>query len=148
VASGLGGRLFEALRERRSLAYTVVATPWLRRNAGALAGYIATSPEREEEARQAMLDELGVFGRELVGAVELDQAINYVTGQAEVRRQIGAEVVAEIRDAWLSGEGLEELGDPAPNYRAVGADDIRALAASFLDPRRLAIGIVRGAGGR
>lgn len=148
VASGLGGRLFEALRERRSLAYTVVATPWLRRNTGALAGYIATSPEREEEARQAMLDELEVFRRELVGGAELDQAINYVTGQAEVRRQIGAGVVAEIRDAWLSGEGLEELGDPAPDYRAVGAEDIRALAASFLDPGRLAIGLVRGVGGR
>ena len=148
VASGLGGRLFEALRERRSLAYTVVATPWLRRKAGALAAYIATSPEREEEARGAMLDELEIFGREPAGRAELDQAINYLIGQAEVRRQIGAEVVAEIRDAWLSGEGLEELGDPAPSYRGVGAEDIRALAASCLDPGRLSIGIVRGVGGR
>ncbi|HEU4955225.1 MAG TPA: insulinase family protein, partial [Gemmatimonadales bacterium] len=35
VASGLGGRLFEALRERRSLAYTVVATAWQKARAGA-----------------------------------------------------------------------------------------------------------------
>jgi len=146
VASGLGGRLFEALRERRSLAYTVVATPWLRRRAGALAAYIATSPEREAEARQAMLEELAVFARDPVSQAELSQAINYVSGQAEVRRQVGADVVAEIRDAWLSGEGLVELGDPAPRYAAVQADEIQALATSYLVPDRLAVGVVRGVG--
>ena len=46
VASGLGGRLFEALRDRRSLAYTVFATAWQRGRAGALVSYIATAPER------------------------------------------------------------------------------------------------------
>ncbi len=35
VASGLGGRLFEALRDRRSLAYTVVASSWQKARAGA-----------------------------------------------------------------------------------------------------------------
>ncbi|MEO7239353.1 MAG: insulinase family protein, partial [Gemmatimonadales bacterium] len=58
VASGLGGRMFEALRDRRSLAYTVMASSWQRGRAGALVTYIATSPEREEEARRAMLEEL------------------------------------------------------------------------------------------
>ena len=66
VASGLGGRLFEALRDRRSLAYTVVASAWLKARAGALVTYIATSPEREDEAREEMLRELDRFTREPV----------------------------------------------------------------------------------
>jgi zinc protease len=33
---GLGGKLFEALRDRRSLAYTVAAWPWTPRRVGAL----------------------------------------------------------------------------------------------------------------
>ena len=45
VASGLGGRMFEALRDRRSLAYTVMASSWQRGRAGALLTYIATSPQ-------------------------------------------------------------------------------------------------------
>ena len=146
VASGLGGRLFEALRERRSLAYTVLATHWQRRGAGALATYIATSPEREQEARVAMLEELEVFRREAVGERELRQAVNYLVGQAEVRRQIGAQVLAEIRDAWLLGEGLEELDDPGAPYREVSAGHVQDLATSCLDPDRLAIGVVRGVG--
>jgi zinc protease len=42
VASGLGGRLFHALRDQRSLAYTVLMSSWQRRSAGALLTYIAT----------------------------------------------------------------------------------------------------------
>jgi zinc protease len=146
VASGLGGRLFETLRERRSLAYTVLATHWQRPGAGALATYIATSPEREQEAREAMLEELEVFRREAVGKRELRQSVNYLVGQAEVRRQIGAQVLAEIRDAWLLGEGLEELEDPGAHYRSVSAGQVQDLANACLDPDRLAIGVVRGVG--
>jgi zinc protease len=145
VASGLGGRLFEALRDRRSLAYTVVATAWQKARGGALLTYIATSPEREEEARQEMLVELERFTREPVADAELRQAVNYLAGQAAVSRQNGGAVAGEILEAWLAGNGLEELADPAAPFRAVEADDVLRVAAS-LDPARKAEGVVRGTG--
>lgn len=148
VASGLGGRLFEALRDRRSLAYTVMASAWARGRGGALLTYIATSPEREEEARAAMLEELAGFARAPAGEEELTRARNYLAGQAEVQRQSGGVVAGEILEAWLTGDGLAELEDPAAGYRAVRADDVLALAAECLDPSRRAEGVVRGSGGR
>ena len=148
VASGLGGRLFEALRDRRSLAYTVLAAAWQRRRAGALVSYIATSPEREEEARAAMLEELATFAREPVSPQELSQAIGYLSGQAQVRRQSGAAVAGEILDAWLVGTGLDELADPAARYQTVTAGQIEELARRWLDPERRAEGLVRGSAGR
>ena len=146
VASGLGGRLFEALRDRRSLAYTVVATAWQKARGGALLTYIATSPEREDEAREEMLVELERFTREPVAEVELRQAVNYLAGQAEVSRQAGGAVAGEILQAWVAGRGLEELADPAAKFRAVGAEDIQRVAAASLDPARKAEGVVRGTG--
>ena len=92
IASGLGGRLFEELRERRSLAYTVIASTWQRAGAGALVTYIATSPERESEAREAMLLELARFQEQPVTERELDQAVHYLGGQVEVQRDTGASV--------------------------------------------------------
>ncbi|HET7599164.1 MAG TPA: pitrilysin family protein [Gemmatimonadales bacterium] len=147
VASGLGGRLFEALRDRRSLAYTVVASAWQKGRAGALVTYIATSPEREAEARAAMLDELARFAAEPVSEPELRQAASYLAGQAEVRRQSGTAVAAEILEAWLAGEGLAELADPGARFREVTADAVRAVAAASLDASRRAEGVVRGRGG-
>jgi zinc protease len=146
VASGLGGRLFEALRDRRSLAYTVVASAWLKARGGAVVTYIATSPEREDEAREEMLRELERFAREPVSPAELRQAVNYLAGQAEVNRQNGASVGAEILEAWVAGTGLAELRDPAAAYRAVTADDVLRVAQRSLDPGRRVEGVVRGTG--
>jgi zinc protease len=146
VASGLGGRMFEALRDRRSLAYTVLASSWQRGRAGALVTYIATSPEREEEARAAMLNELDRFTREPVSEAELTQAINYLAGQAEVSRQSAGSWAGEILEAWLIGNGLGDLEDPGAAFRAVSADDVLRVAEGNLRPSGKAEGVVRGSG--
>ncbi|MFL5495844.1 MAG: M16 family metallopeptidase [Gemmatimonadales bacterium] len=146
VASGLGGRLFESLRDRRSLAYTVVASAWQKARAGALVTYIATSPEREDEAREAMLEELERFTREPASEPELRQAVNYLAGQAEVSRQSGAALAGEILDAWVAGRGLGELVDPAAMFRNVTAEDVQGVAARSLDLSRRVEGVVRGTG--
>jgi zinc protease len=146
IASGLGGRLFEALRDRRSLAYTVVASAWLKARAGALVTYIATSPEREEEAREEMLRELVRFAREPVTPAELEQAVSYLAGQAAVSRQSGGALAAEILEAWVAGSGLGELADPAAAFRGVTAADVLRVAAASLDPARRVEGVVRGRG--
>jgi len=144
VASGLGGRLFEALRDRRSLAYTVLASSWQRGRAGALVTYIATSPEREEEARAAMLQELEGFRTTPVEEVELTQAINYLAGQSEVERQSAGALAGEMLEAWLIGEGLSDLEDPAAAFRAVTWEDVLQVAQANLDPEQRAEGVVRG----
>jgi zinc protease len=143
IASGLGGRLFEALRDRRSLAYTVLGSSWSRRDGGAILAYIATAPQREEEARAAMLEELARFAAEPVTPGELAQGVNYLAGQAAVQRQSGAAVAGEMIDAWLAGEGLAELESPGARYGAVTAEMVREVAARYLTAPR-AEGVVRG----
>ena len=138
--------MFEALRDKRSLAYTVVATAWQKARGGALLTYIATSPEREEEAREEMLVELERFTRQPIAGVELLQAANYLAGQAQVSRQSGGAVAGEILEVWLAGNGLEEFADPAAPFREVQADDVLRMASASLDPAHKAEGVVRGTG--
>lgn len=147
VASGLGGRLFDALREQRSLAYTVLAFAWPRLRAGALGAYIATAPEREEEARQAMLEELAGFVQAPVTPTELQGAIGYLAGQAAVQRQSAVHVASEIVEAWLLGQGYEALEDPGAPYRRVTAEAVWQVARAGLRPGSRAEGVVRGTGG-
>ncbi len=147
VASGLGGRLFHRLREERSLAYTVMMSSWQRARAGALVTYIATSPSREDEARDAMLAELARFREELISEAEHERAVNYLAGQALVQRQTAGALAGEIVHAWLVGRGLDELEDPAAPYREVTREEVRALAARHLIPDQRAEGVVRGGQG-
>lgn len=144
VAGGLGGRLFEILRSQQSLAYTVVASSWQRRGAGALLAYVATSPEREEEARDGLHRELQRFATESVSDDELSRAVNYLAGQREIARQTSSAVMDEILDAWFSGNGLAELVDPWHRYRPVTVDDVSAVCHRAFAGGRCAEGIVRG----
>jgi hypothetical protein len=79
-----------------------------------------------------------------VGDQELSEGVNYLSGQAAVSRQSAGAVVNEIVDAWLAGEGLRELEDPAARYRSVTADEIRDVAAAAFSSAR-AEGVIRGA---
>lgn len=142
IAGGLGGRLFEALRDRRSLAYTVMASSWQRRHAGALITYIATAPERLDEARAAMLEELELFRSAAPTLDETTRATAMLAGQAEIARQTAGSYASEIADAWLRGEGLTELDEPGKPYRAVTPEDVHAVARQALDPATRAEGVL------
>lgn len=147
IASGLGGRLFDALRDRQSLAYSVTASSWQRLRGGALVSYIAASPAREEEARAAMLVELQRFAESAPLPEEFARAVRYLSGQTRTGRQTIRAVMSEALDAWLSGDALETLADPAAAYRAVTPLQVRQLAEQYLVPERRAEGVVRGSGG-
>jgi zinc protease len=127
ILSSLAGRLFEALREKRSLAYTVTATPWLRREAGAVLAYIATSPEREDEARRGMLEELERLASDRVPEDELERARRYAAGLVEVGRQRAAAVAGEVLEAFVAGT-LADLAQLPERLRAVTAEDVRRVA--------------------
>jgi zinc protease len=143
IASGLGGRLFEELRDRQSLAYTVLARPYPKAHGGAFAAYIATSPEKEEVARDGLLRELARFAEEDVSAEELDRARTYAIGTWQIRQASGAAVLVEVADAWLHG-ALEDIARYPADLAAVTASRIRAVARRWFDPARRVEGIVRG----
>ncbi|HEU4585726.1 MAG TPA: pitrilysin family protein [Gemmatimonadaceae bacterium] len=144
IASGLGGRFFEELRDRRSLAYTVSAYPVERSLAGMFVSYIATSPEREDEARQGLLAEFAKLRDAPVSDDELARAREYAIGTHAIRQQSGAAVLGDILDAWLFGTSLEELTEHDSRIRSVTARDIQSLAQRYFDESRLVEGVVRG----
>jgi zinc protease len=146
LLSGLAGRLFEALRERRSLAYTVAAMPWLRARAGAMLTYIATSPDREDEARDGMLLELERVGMDEITDAELDRARNYAAGAVQLRKQSARAVAGELVGAWLHNE-LDVLDQEASRLRAVTREELQKVSSTVFQAEQRAEFIVRGTGG-
>ena len=146
VTSGLGGRFFEELRDRRSLAYTVIAGPIVRQRAGAFSAYIAMSPEKEEQARNGLLDQFARLREEPVTDRELAQARTFALGAWAIRRESAGNVMGDIADAWLFGKSLRELAEYEDRVRAVTAQQMLELARTCFQPERRVEGIVRGAG--
>ena len=144
IASGLGGRFFEELRDRRSLAYTVHAFGNEHRLAGAFLAYIATAPEREAEARDALLEQFAILRDKPVTDDELTRAKRYMLGMHDIRQESGGAVLGEIVDAWLFGGGLFELDQFTSRVEAVTAADILHLTRLYFNPSRVVEGVVRG----
>ena len=144
VLSGLGGRFFEELRSRRSLAYTVSAAPLVRSLGGAFVSYIATAPEREEEARAGLLEGFAQLREEPVTDEELRRAQRYTVGAWQIRGQTNAAQLGDLADALLLGRGVAELREFESAINAVTAESILELARRHFDPSRVVEGVVRG----
>jgi len=144
IASGLGGRLFETLRDRQSLAYTVQAYPMVRSAGGAFAAYIATSPGREAEAREGLLRELGRLGDQPPTPEEMHRAQQYLVGGRAIAQQSGGTILGELIDTWLFGDGVEERHTVHAALTAVTADEVADLARTLFRPELAVEGTVRG----
>jgi zinc protease len=146
VASGLGGRFFDELRDKQSLAYTVQAAVSEKRVAGMFLSYIATSPEKEGLARAGLLAEFEKLREQPVTEEELSRAKEYVVGSHAISQESGSALLGEMLDAWMFGGGLHELLEHDTSVRAVTADQMREVARKYFDPKRRVEGIVRGVG--
>jgi zinc protease len=144
--AGLGGRLFEELRSRRSLAYSVSVSPVPRWLGGAFVAYIGTAPEREVEAREALLEELLRTAREPLPAADIERAQRYMVGAWQIRQQTHSRQASDLAYALLLGTGLSELREYEARVRAVDAEAIQSAAARWLDRDRVIEAVVRGTG--
>jgi zinc protease len=147
AVSGLGGRLFEELRSKRSLAYAISAFPMARWRAGAFMAYIGTSPQRESEAREGLLEQLGLLRDELLDGAEVERAKQYAIGAWHIRNQTNSAVLGELANAILFGRGVDEIRTFEQRIRAITADDMREAARKYLVVDRVVEGVVRGAAG-
>ncbi len=144
IASGLGGRFFEQLRDKQSLAYTVAAYSVERRAGGVFGAYIATSPAREGEARDGLRHEFAKLREAPPTAEEIARAQRYLIGAHAIAQQSASSVLGELVDAWLFGGGLHERNAYVERIGAVTAADVHRYANRYFDPHRVVEAVVRG----
>jgi zinc protease len=144
IASGGGGRFFDELREKRSLAYTVYGNNDSWGDAGVFYAYIATSPEKEEESRQGLLNEFSKFKTALVDNNELATAKRYITGMYQILLETNSALVRQYAKAQLLGRGMEEVEKYPQKINQVTKEQIRDVAKKYFDAESLAVGVVRG----
>ncbi len=142
--SGLGGRFFDELRDRRSLAYTVSAHPLTRWLTGAFVAYIATAPEREDEARAALLQGFEELAESGLADVELEQSKRYTIGAWQISNQTNGARLGALSDALMIGAGLDDLEHLEERIAAVENEDVVAALRRHFDPGRVVEAVVRG----
>jgi zinc protease len=146
AVGGLGGRFFEELRSKRSLAYTVALSPVARMSGGSFIGYIATSPEREAEARAGLLEQFALLTQEELPGEEIARAQRYTIGTWQIRNQTNAAQLNDLLQAYLLGDGIQEIEEFEAQIRAVTPAQVRDVAQRYFKPELAVEGTIRGTG--
>ena len=143
VASGLGGRFFDELRDKQSLGYTVQAFASERALAGTFVSYIATSPEQEEVARRGLLDEFAKFRERQVTRRSWSARRRM---RSACTRSVSRAAARCSARSWTRGcsATAAELEEYDAQVRAVTGAAMRAAAERYFVEDRRVEGIVRG----
>jgi zinc protease len=133
LLGGQGGRLFLELRDRQSLAYSVTASNVEGFAPGFFSVYIATAPEKLDQASQGLLAELRGLHERPPDEAELERARRYLTGNYLIDQQRNAAHAAHMALDALYGLGADAGEHYAEQISAVSRDDVRRVATRILD---------------
>lgn len=128
ILSGQGGRLFLELRDRRSLAYSVTAVNVEAIAPGFFAVYIGTAPDKLDEARRGMTDELERLLASPPTAAELLSAQRHLAGNFVIDLQRSSTRAAHIAQDALFGLGADAHLRYAERLQAVSREDVLRVA--------------------
>lgn len=136
---GMSSRLFQEVREKRGLAYSVYSYRSLYQETGIFAVYAGTAPGRAEETLDVVLGEI----RRLAAGMtpdELAAAKGHVRGSLALSQEDTLSRMSRIGRAELTLGRVPEIDDLVAEIDSVTLDDVNALAAELAEsPRTLTV---------
>jgi len=142
VLSGMGGRLFTELRDKRSMAYTVTSLAVEGIDPGYFAVYIGTSPDKREAAEAGMEAELQKVLDHPITPAELDRAKAHLVGTHEIGLQRNAARAALLALDGVYGLGLDNFEHYDERIQSVTAEDVLRVARRILQLDRAVVAVV------
>jgi len=139
VLSGLGGRLFVELRDKRSLGYMTGSAfaPLFERSL--FFGYANPGAEGIDEAVRVILAELEKVTREPVTQSELGRAQEWLIGSQTMQLQRNSSQASAYGTYEALGFGYEAVDRIPERVQRVSADDIMRVAARVFHPEQAVI---------
>jgi predicted Zn-dependent peptidase len=142
LGEGMRSRLFQEVRERLGLAYTVDSYATTLQDTGALGIYAGVGVERTAEAIRAILAEVDKMRQEPVPEDELAKAKEFVRGRLALSLEDSfAQAAWYVRQELLGPEVLEPE-EAVAHAEAVQAADIQRVAGLVFQHNRLNLAVV------
>lgn len=144
----LGGtsssRLFQEVRERRGLAYSVFCFSSLYAHTGEVGLYVGTRPENLDEALRTIAVELERFVSDPASAQELDRSRENLKGRMVLALESTGARMSRLGTAVLNEMPILSVDEVIERIDAVDVAALRELADELFQPGRLSIACVGG----
>lgn len=141
LGSGMSSRLFQEVREKRGLAYSVYSFAPSYSDAGIFGIYAGCSPAKSAQVAELMLDEFTKLGSAPVTAEEISRAVGQLSGASALALEDSDSRMSRLGRSELTLGEFIDLDASIARISAVTADDIQELARE-LSSRPLSIAAV------
>ncbi|MCP4293603.1 MAG: insulinase family protein [bacterium] len=132
VLNGQAGRLFEFLRNRKSLCYNTGTMSTAGYGQGMFLSYVLTAPESEEEARQTMLGVLDDLTHKPVDREEFEMARAKLLGNMLIASQSNSARVSRTANDRMLGRSANDFENVVKSISEIQPDDVLAAARKFI----------------
>jgi zinc protease len=138
---GFTSRCSRKLRDEQGLCYAVSAgiTASAGEEPGTFTAYIGTSPEHRQRAIDGFLDEIRRIRQEPVGAQELQDVKDYLTGSFVFGLERNSNLAAYAIRARRFGLGFDYMQRYPDIVRAITVEQVREAAERHLHPDKLVV---------
>jgi len=146
LLNGQSGRLFESLRNRRSLCYATGLQSSRGLAPGMMVGYVLTDPATEDEAAAALAAEIRLITEEPAPASEFERARAQLVGNLLIARQSNSARVSRCAADVLYGRPPDDTAGFLSRVRDLTPARVREVAESYLggeELMRVALGPAR-----
>lgn len=142
LGENMSSRLFQVVREKHGLAYSIHSSCQLYRDAGALTITAGLDRRNYVKAMKLITRELSRFKNRQIGAGELKRAKEYLIGQIRLGLESTTSNMLWLGDHTLSYGRLIPPEETIDRLSKVTADDVFKLANAILKPRRTSLSVV------
>jgi predicted Zn-dependent peptidase len=139
----LGGsassRLFQEVRERRGLAYSVFSFSAQHASTGEVGLYVGTRPDNLSEALRTIAQELERVVHDPATPQELDRSRENVKGRVALSLESTGARMSRLGGALLGGLPILSTDEIVDRFDAVRVEDLRELAQELFAPETLSV---------
>jgi predicted Zn-dependent peptidase len=139
LGGNMSSRLFQEVRERRGLAYSVYSFLSSHVDTGMFGFYLGVDPKRAREATRLVLHEIDRMKQKPIDAAELEGAVEYTKGSLLLATESSDNQMVRCAQNEIHFEKDIALETIIDNIEAVTADDILNTANELFNRNRITL---------
>ena len=145
LGGGMSSRLFQEIREKRGLAYSVYSFNQGYSDAAAFGLYAGCSPQKAKEVIKLMLAELEKVAGDGITEAELDLAKGNISGGLALKFESTQARMSRLSGAELTDGEFIDLDESLSRYDAVTLADVQLVAKLMNDSKKsfIAVGDIK-----
>jgi predicted Zn-dependent peptidase len=135
----MSSRLFQKIREERSLAYSIFSYHSMYVETGLVAIYAGTNPENTSSVLELIKEEIALLLDKGITQEELERAKGHIKGNLVLSLEDSGSRMTRLGKAEICQGEILSLDELLERIDRVTSDDVLQLAKDIFGPRKLVV---------